>query len=270
MVDENYLPAVKALLTQKYRDEFLSLILFGSMVDFHKDVNLSTDIDLIIVLKDSCSKKTLSKLQSELLGIQQQYGMYGSDFKDIFIAGLQSATGMFINSFICYYSDIHERNFHKTFGVNRILAFLLAPQSSVWISLKQRHRVILGLDIFKEWEEEVLLRSSDIIRSYIMNSLLSLGALSLTAIGIEMSHFSMESIKWSLFTWKNRKNVTSTQLHNLCRIYGSKATKLERRTLSAFLHYRKTLKPNAYLLFLAPLFIFRLHNNLRKVRVSKR
>ena len=264
MIDENYLPAVKALVAQKYHAELVSLILFGSVLDSHEKDNSSTDIDLIIVLKDSCSKNTRGRLQRELMWLQLHYGMYGSNFKDIFIAGLQQATGMFINSFICYHSDIQGRNFYKTFGVNRILAFLLAPQNSVWISLKQRHRVIMGTDIFQEWEKEIILNTSDILRSYVMNSLISLGALVLNVLGAEMSHFAMESIKWSLFTWRNRKKIASKQLQDLCKIYSSAASKIERRTLSTFLEYRKTMKPNNYLLFLAPLFIFKLHNNLRE------
>jgi len=269
MIDENYLPSVKALLTQKYRTEFVSLILFGSMLDYHKNSNTSTDIDLIIVLKDSCSKNTRLRLQRELLGIQRQYGMYGSKFRDIFITGLQRATGMFINSFVCGYSDFQRRIFYKTFGVNRILAFFLAPQSSVWISLKQRHRVIMGVDIFQEWEEEIILNNSDIIRSFVMNSLLSLGALGLGVLRVEMTRFAMESIKWSLFTWRNRKQITSTQLQDLCGIYSHTSSMSERRTLSAFLSYRKSMRPNNYLLFLAPLFVFKLHNNLRKERITK-
>ncbi|MHA1207452.1 MAG: hypothetical protein ACTSSO_07785, partial [Candidatus Hodarchaeales archaeon] len=157
-----------------------------------------------------------------------------------------------------------------TFGVNKILAFLLAPQNSVWISLKQRHRIIMGKDIFQEWEEDILLHTSDILRSFVMNSLISLGALVLSVFGVEMSHFAMESIKWSLFTWKNRQQITSKQLKDLCEIYSSTASKFEKRTLSAFLSYRKTMKQDSYLLFLAPLFILKLHNNLRKERVLKR
>ena len=128
----------------------------------------------------------------------------------------------------------------------------------------------MGIGIFQEWDEEALLNTSDIIRSYLMNSLISLGALVLSVLGVEMSHFAMESIKWSLFTWRNRKQITSTQLQDLCGIYSISASKFEKRTLSAFLHYRKTMKPNNYLLFLAPLFILMLHNNLRKERIRKR
>jgi len=264
MIDENYLPAVRALLTQKYHTELASLILFGSMLDSNKNNNSSTDIDLIIVLKDSCSKNMYKELQRELLGLQRHYGMYGSNFKDIFIAGLQRATGMFVNSFVCYYSDIQGRNFYKTFGVNRIISFLLAPKNSVWISLIQRHKVIMGTNIFLDWKDEVLLNTSDILRSYVMNSLISSGAIVLSVLGFDMSHFGMESIKWSLFTWRNRKKISSTQLKDLCRIYSTSASKLEKRTLSVFLYYRKTMKPNNYLLLLAPLFILKLHNDLRK------
>ena len=264
MIDEKYLPSVKSLLTQKYHNDLVSLILFGSKLEHNKKGFLPTDIDLIVVLKDTCSKETRLQLQKELLGLQQQYGLYESEFTDIFIAGLQSATGMFINSFICYYSDIKNKIFYKTFGVNRIFAFLLAPQSSVWISLKQRHRVLIGRDVIQEWNDLVLLNTSDIVRSYIMNSLLSLGALCLSVLRIDMSHFSMEAIKWSLFTWRNRKQKCTTQLHILCRIYSSTASRFERLTLSAFLDYRKSMKPNNYLIIFAPLFIFKLHNSLRK------
>ncbi len=264
MIDANYLLSVKALLTKKYSKDIISLILFGSMVEDDRNTDSSTDIDLIVVLKDSCPKKIRSDLYRELLGIQQRYGMYTSGFKDFFINGLQNATGMFVNSFLCYQSDIQCRNFYTTFNVNKFFAFFLAPQSSVWISLKKRHKIIMGQDIFKEWHGELVVSTSDLIRSFLMNSLLSMGALCLSTLGFDLSHFAMESVKWSLFTWKNQKRINSTKLIEICKIYGSRASKIENRTLSAFLVYRKTKKPNPYLLMLAPIFIFKLHYSLGK------
>ena len=264
MIHETYLLSVKALLTQKYHNELVSLILFGSMLGNKGKGKSSTDIDLIIVIRDSCPKNTRLQLQKELFGLQQEYIIDEPEFKDIFIRGLQSATGMFINSFLCTYSDIQGRIFHKTFGVNRIIAFILAPQSSVWLSLKERHRILIGRDVIQEWENEILFEPNDIIRSCIMNCLLSVGALCLSVLKVDMTHFSMEAVKWSLFTWKNRKNKATSQLEVLCRNYAHIGSKIERQVLSAFLEYRSNLKPNKYLVLLAPIFIFKLHNRLGK------
>ncbi|MHA2095566.1 MAG: hypothetical protein ACW98F_13180, partial [Candidatus Hodarchaeales archaeon] len=125
-----------------------------------------------------------------------------------------------------------------------------------------RHSVIWGEDVLAENSKILTIQLSDILRSFTMNLLLSLGAISLSFISRSMTHFTMESVKWSLFTWKNSVKLPNASLFMLCCRYAQNASASEKRLLSAFLMFRKTRLLNPYLLLFAPLFIFRLHRKL--------
>ncbi len=260
--NEDYLRAVKTYLTRYYRSELVSIILFGSLVDSQDNHGQSTDVDLLIIVKDTCPIPLFNKIYRDLLGIEAYYVPLKNSFSNRFRKGLQYATGMFINLFFCSYSDFKDFNFTSVFGVNPVMAFLFAPKSSVWISLIQRHRIIWGQDVFKKSEVDFSLQVSDIIRSFGMNSLLSLGAISLSFLMRSMTQYAMEAVKWSLFTWKNCLNLPNTSLLTICREYARKASYYDKLLLSAFVSYRQTKNPNNYLLLLAPLFIFNLHRKL--------
>ncbi|PWI47495.1 hypothetical protein CEE45_11230 [Candidatus Heimdallarchaeota archaeon B3_Heim] len=262
MNDKEYLLAVKIYLTRYYSSELVSIILFGSLADNQGDQAPSTDVDLLIIIKDTCPIPIFNKINRELLGIESQYKPTKNSFYDLFRKGLQNATGMFINLFICRHSDFTNRNFTGVFGVNPVMAFLFAPKTSVWRSLEQRHRIIWGEEIFAGSKEDASMQLSDVLRSFAMNSLLSLGAISLSFIMSSMTQFAMEAVKWSLFTWKNYSNLPNTSLPVICGKYARNASTYEKRLLSAFLNFRQTQKPDKYLLLLAPLFVIRLHHKL--------
>ena len=262
MQNMEYLHAVKTYLVRNYNSEIISIILFGSMVDTQDNPTDSTDVDLLVVVKDTCPVPVYEKIFRELLAVEAHYMPTKNSFIDLFRKGLQNATGMFINLFFCRHSDFTSKNFTNVFGVNPVMAFLLAPKTSVWISLKQRHTIIWGEDVFVESKKNIKIQLSDILRSLVMNELLSLGAISLSFINRSMTHFAMESVKWSLFTWKNYSSLPKASLSSICNRYAQNTSPSEKRLLSAFLMFRKTRKSNNYLLLFAPLFIFRLHRKL--------
>ena len=263
MNGKEYFRTVKTYLTSNYQEDIFSLILFGSMIDSVKIENTHTDVDLIVILKDSCPKETFQKIQRELISIQQSYFPRKITFWGLFFEGLQNATGMFVNSFICYYSDFSEQNFAKVFNVNPLIASLLAPRASVWRSLKHRHLVVLGQDPFTKWIEIPSISQKDIIRSFCLNFLLAIGSLVLGTIARNTTQFAMESVKWSLYTWWNCSNNHSLiEIPKMCGIYAKHASFLEKLTITFFLSYRESGKPSPYLRMLSPLFVLILHKNL--------
>ncbi len=269
MRNKEYLLAVKTYLVRNYSSEVISIVLFGSMVENENTSTNSTDVDLLVVIKDSCSVSLFHKIYRELITIEALYLPKKDSFVDLFRKGLQRATGMFINLFFCRYSDLTSENFTNVFGVNPVMAYLFAPKTSVWISLKQRYSIIWGEDVFDKSMINYRIQFSDILRSFVMNFLLSLGAISFSLITRSMSQYAMEAVKWSLFTWKNVLNYPNTSLITLCNRYARNASPYEKRLLSAFLMFRRTRKPNNFLLLFAPLFIFRLHRKLiQNMRVA--
>ncbi len=177
---------------------------------------------------------------------------------------------MFVNTFVCYRSDFLERKFSNVFGVNPLIARILAPQSSVWISIQKRYRIIWGEDIIKIWPRELFLTHSDVIRSFLMNILLSLGALVLGIIKSEMCLYSMESIKWSLFTWKNSFKTSLLNLNQIITSYLDYSNLVEKFALQQLITYRKKKKDSKYLLILAPIFVFLIHYKIAKKNLAKK
>ena len=163
---------------------------------------------------------------------------------------------------ICYYSDFCRLNFSKVFGVNPLIAYLLAPQASVWISLKQRHKIVLGVDPFTKWIESPKFKKIDIVRSFLMNSFLAVGALVLGVKVKGTTQFAMESVKWSLYTWWIWSHFPPAPIPKKCSTYSKQASSKEKLTLKLFLSYRESKESSSYLRILAPLFVASLHKKL--------
>ncbi|MFX0151247.1 MAG: nucleotidyltransferase domain-containing protein, partial [Candidatus Hodarchaeota archaeon] len=141
---------VRSFLEKKYVNELVSIILFGSMIDLGKNRENSSDVDLLVILKDSCSKTTFNQIKQNLSAVEASFFSHFRQEEISIFKGLQFATGMFLNIFVCRYSDFRERRF-RVFSVNRIMG-KIAPQNSVWWSIQKQHQIIWGEDVFRHWE----------------------------------------------------------------------------------------------------------------------
>ena len=84
MKNNEYLLAVKTYLTQHYSSEVVSIILFGSLVDTQENPSNSTDVDLLIIIKDTCSIPTFNNIYRELLGIEALFLPRKENLLDLF------------------------------------------------------------------------------------------------------------------------------------------------------------------------------------------
>jgi len=233
-----YLDKIQSLVSEKYENSVVSLILFGSLTSNKLKKSFSTDVDLIIVVKDTCSQKMKSEINGKIQAIEKQFLVsYSSNG---FFSGIQKVTGMFVNQFVCYYSDFMYRRFHRVFRVNRFISSILAPQNSVWFSLKNNYQILLGEDLIKQWITKPYLTQLDNTRSFLMNWILSIGATLLCIFNSNALKFSMEAIKWSLFTWRNFLNLKSNTIEEIVMDYFSEniLNLIELNGLQEFLLYR--------------------------------
>lgn len=259
-----YLEAVTNFLEKNYTDILVSLVLFGSLVNGKKGVDFgSTDVDLLIILQDSCSPRDYKQIKKKLARLETKFF---SPFRDselsFFSLGLQRATGMFINFFLCRFSDFKNRKI-EVFNVNPLMGRLLAPQDSVWLSLLRHHRVIWGKNVFQEWKNLPTLKNSDLIRSFLMNWILATGALFLYPfLPPQFAKFSMEAMKWSLFTWRNFRHQSTGLLLQTIKKYTEKASTIELRAIQCFVDYRENRVYGKFFPILAWVFVFQLHRSL--------
>lgn len=272
MNDELFQRYINSIKTEvdKSPDKILSVILFGSMVKQRNKYSHSTDVDLLVIISDSCSSEEFKKIEFELLRIESKFF---SQFKEkeisFFSKGLQNATGMFTNIFISRFTDFKERKFHRVFKVNPIIGSILAPKNSVWISLLKQHRILHGQNPFLAWKTAPRISLSDIYKSFVMNWLLALGSLVFFPIYGKTAKFSMEAMKWSLFTWSNYNRLPMMSHKQIVARFIAKSSTLERRALQEFFLFREGEKISRFFPILSWLFVYKLHLSLFK-RYRKR
>ena len=257
-----YLNMVTNYLERNYGDKLISIILFGSLIDEDERIIISSDVDLIIITNDSSSLNDFQTMKQSLFKLENNFLSHLRIRESAFIRGLQRATGMFCNFFICRVSDFKDRNFTKVFNINSIMGGFLAPQNSVWLSLLRQHRIIWGEDVFKEWKTLPRITRCDLIQSFLMNSLLAIGALFLFPFHSQIAKFSMEAMKWSLFTWRNFSNLSLLTLAQICTEFAEAASIMELRALHSFMEYRKNKTSGNYFALLALIFVFLIHRSL--------
>ncbi|MFX0171683.1 MAG: hypothetical protein ACFE9L_07175 [Candidatus Hodarchaeota archaeon] len=251
---------MRSFLEKRYGNELVSIILFGSMIELGTNSRNSKDVDLLVILKDDCPITTFNQIRQNLLSIEAIFFSHFREEEISIFKGLQSATGMFVNIFICRYSDFRERRF-RVFSVNRIMG-KIAPQNSVWWSIQKQHQIIWGEDLFRYWETFPSMTKSDLVRSFLMNWLLATGALFFYPFYSQSAKFSMEAIKWSLFTWRNYWQLSLFTPNQIIEKYSRLASTLELQVLSCFIDYRKKGKISNYFPILALIFIFLIHYSL--------
>ncbi|MFX0151246.1 MAG: hypothetical protein ACFFAJ_10725, partial [Candidatus Hodarchaeota archaeon] len=126
-------------------------------------------------------------------------------------------------------------------------------------SIQKQHQIIWGEDVFRHWETFPLMTKTDLVRSFLMNWLLATGALFFYPIYAQSAKFSMEAIKWSLFTWRNYLQFSLYTPNQIIEKYSKWASTLELQVLSSFIEYRKKGKSSNYFPILALIFVFVIH-----------
>lgn len=256
----DYISKVRTFLEKNYSNHLVSIVLFGSTVSNDKTGSPSTDVDLMVILKDECPKNVLKEIRQNLFLFEKRFITFNQELISPFFKGLQTATGMFVNFFICKYSDFKGRSF-KVFSINPIMG-VLAPKNSVWWSIFRQHEIIWGQDVFLEWDSMPQMTKVDVIQSLIMNWLLSLSSLLFYPFYPKIAKFSMESIKWSLFTWRNYKNLPIYSPNQITRYYSSQASVFEQRVLGEFVKYRVQKQISRFFPLMALFFVLSVHFNL--------
>ena len=69
---QRYIDSIKTE-ADKSPDKILSVILFGSMVKKRNKYSHSTDVDLLVIISDSCSSEEFKKIKYELLRIESKF-----------------------------------------------------------------------------------------------------------------------------------------------------------------------------------------------------
>ncbi|MHA1214635.1 MAG: nucleotidyltransferase family protein [Candidatus Hodarchaeales archaeon] len=261
----DYLENVISYLKRNHPSRVLSVVLFGSFAGRKDEKKSVSDVDLLIIIDNKCSIDEKDEIIRGLYSLEKRHFGYTISSSNSFIKGLQKATGMFVNNFVCYYDQIVNRDFCGVFGVNRAVSKLLAPSTSVWISLLRQHKILYGKDIFKDWNYPLRMNINDLFKSFLMNTLLALGAIFICFVYESSVKFSMEAMKWSLFTWRNYHRLDMTSPNDIMKRYVQVMGHTDKMLVNGaqlFIKYRTTCIIEKNLSIFALFFVFKIHTGL--------
>ncbi|MFX1514505.1 MAG: nucleotidyltransferase domain-containing protein [Promethearchaeota archaeon] len=252
----SYLQELFLFCRSEFRSDLRSLVLFGSQT--RSSASNISDVDIIIIVSDSVSKRRICKSRGKIEWLEIKYS-YSLEVKGIlrFFRALDRATGMFVSHFICHETEFISGNFARIFGVNRLLAFLTAPGESVLFNM-QHHAITLWGDNLLVKMRTPKLTTAQLMKSLIMNLLLTTGTLLLAPLTNESTRRSLESQKWSVHTtlaWLLNKSLP---LDQGIQILTPQPCFL-RSYLRILLYLRKNYQPFPKLILLSPFLIFLIH-----------
>ena len=198
------------LAARPFAHSVLAVGVFGSIARGSADD--FSDADILLICKDGTSKKTMNTLIASLKWLEKFCGLspWESGITGQFLAALAQTTGMFKSFFAVNVRSWKKRDFSKVFGVAS-LSRILAPRDLVVNNVRS--------DLLWLWEnpritsEEkaslvtirrpINIGTTQWIQSFIMTEMTAIGALFLLPFVNQSTRFSMEAIKWSLFTYKS-------------------------------------------------------------------
>src|SRR5712692_699037 len=178
--------------------EIVSVIVFGSFAK--GGFSGSSDVDLILVVSDTCSPGAMRDLNDVLearaikLGLSRARRSLG----DKILSALLTQTGIFVSHFVTRESDLLKLDFSRIFHTNRILASMIAPKNIVLAGALSHAKTIFGKNLLPVGEP-MRLGSEQLARSMIMNLLLAGGAVVVSPFVGRATELSLEAAKWSLF-----------------------------------------------------------------------
>ena len=195
----SYVKNILNEINRRFPKKLVSLILFGSSVN-GVPTKIS-DVDLLIVMDNSVTKRDLQKIHLlvEKLATKYQFWSRPQSLFERILRGVKLSTGMFVPFFVTREKDLVEGKFTRIFNVNRVLAFFLSPKSTVLKSIKNNYRVLWGKDIIRQMKIGNESRI-DLPKGLFLNLLQSIAAFFLSPFVEEATKYSLEALKWALYT----------------------------------------------------------------------
>lgn len=245
----------------------VSVIVFGSYVK--GDLSENSDVDLIIVVSNSCSTLKIEELDRMIIETQKRFGFAEPihSLSSKFLNFISKQTGMFVSHFICKEKDFNDLNFVQIFGTNKILTKIFSPQKLVLSGLHDHAKTVYGKDLLQK-AVSIKVKRIDLWRSLVMNLVLSLGAILLSFFKpIDAIRFSMESIKWSLHSTYYYYHHNSDKLSLIASNFQDHG--IASPHIGRMMQLRNQITIDRKFIFLSPLYTILIHFGHEKLHLVK-
>ncbi|MFQ5978176.1 MAG: nucleotidyltransferase domain-containing protein [Candidatus Heimdallarchaeota archaeon] len=263
-----FLRILLLFLRKNFKQDVSSIILFGSYAT--KQNKQISDLDLLIVMKDSVDRETLHKISRNLRWLEQAVGLVkppkGSERV---LRAIEVKTGMFVCHFLCRRRDFINWRFARVFSLSRFFAKLLAPGDLVRMGFQASAITIVGEDLLSKIPHQKP-RPTQLLKSCSMNLLHAMGSLLIGILSSRATIYSMEAVKWSLFssyTYITGKGAPFNEQIAFFRRVIRKNSLLSSQ-LGQLMQLREEYRPSPRFSMKAPLIIFLIHKMAIQERKS--
>ncbi|MCD6492068.1 MAG: nucleotidyltransferase domain-containing protein [Candidatus Korarchaeota archaeon] len=265
---KKYLEQAINIVKKYFRDDVLSVILFGTLRT--KETTKTSDIDLIFVFKDNVPETQLKKLDAILTRLEMKYGLtpVPKSILNKLSWAINRITGMYKSHFICRYQDITNRKFCKIFNLSPIITKIFAPQRMVLNNFIKTAKVIYGKNILlqeQRIDHDYDSYYLDLVKSYMMNLLLWFGATFMNIFDRLFYKYIIEAIKWSIYGFIATRNDNSdgkilrTAIKQISPF-------IDKEFIYQFLRSKQTMEIDPFLILKSPLYISKIHIEAQKNR----
>lgn len=256
-------PVLQALARRPrtYVEQFINLVkthkvesvyIFGSQIKgFSTDIS---DIDLFVILQDDITKEELSLLDRKIHIFEEEHGYRkNSTMEDKFLNLVNEKIGMFLNHYLWKKEDFLQARVHKIYRVSPFAVF--APANIVLSTAFSQMKLVHGKELRPDIKP-LTVNKTEIVKSLLCNMILSTAQLPFYLVSGQATKYSMESIKWTLYSCSVVDDVRETKLREISLYYSEHFAKKYLETLFAL---REKYAKNFLFTFATPWYVLKLH-----------
>ena len=257
---EKYIEDVRTRLISDFGQKLVSVVLFGGVAEgyFSKDIS---DVDIIVVLSDTCSKEDIKKARTTMKNIEIKYNFSRDSYRiiDRLLQLFNEHIGIFTSHFVCKKSAFENGNFNEMFlriTPFFLIADLIVPKRILLTNISGSGRVIYGDELLQQIKISKC-GIIELIKDCIMNFVLSLVAIGVYPFSNAATKYSLGAMKWSLINCKTYLHGQSTNLEEAREYF------MQNKIIGDFLRemfqLRENYKNNIYFAVTTPVIIIYIH-----------
>ncbi len=204
---ERFLERLKSLSRELCGNQLVSIRQFGSAVDEEYREGVS-DVDVVILVSDECSKNVMDNLRRRLVGLETEHNIAGVQSLGSFQRGLISRSALFKSHFVVHRSALEKQLYPQLFEeaevlglaggslLRCVLGFLL-PWKLVLANIVSQSRLIEGSDTLGT-HSPLIAWQVEAARSFLVALMMSAIEIILIPFSGDVTRLSLESVKWYL------------------------------------------------------------------------
>lgn len=261
-----FLEKVLFYLKKRFDENLCSVILFGSHA-IKQNTKIS-DIDLLIVMKDTVDSKTMRKIARNLNWLKFTVGITKPAKGPMrILRAIEAKTGISVCYFLCYRQDLIEWRFSQVFSVNQLLSRLLAPGELVRLGIQTHGITLVGEDLLTKIAPREI-GASQLAKSCLMNIIQAIGALLIAPVSSRATFYSIEAMKWSLFSGYAYMTGKGAAITEIVQYFKNKLQigPFLSSQLDSLMQLRESLHHSSEFSMKTPLSVFLIHKEVIQKR----